>query len=600
MGPRLQNQLEKRSQEYRNWLEEWWLDMIYLQPRYPIATWINWTRAVPASDWNPYEPVSQIESAAAFTFHLLKFRQQLLHETLEPDTLAGQKLCMDQYKHMFNICRIPGIEKDSLQTYSLTTTHIIVMNNNQIIKLQVCDEYGIPFSYQDIVEGFQEAIKLSTDLFELEGHLPLSVLTSEQRDIWAKHRQHLLSICPKNANNLEIIESALFVISLHDTTPVSLQDRSVECLLGYQSTGRGIWNDKPFNMIIFKNGLVGINGEHTWADAMVIVRQLDWVVRSIRDEWKQLGHKPSIVLTNPTITTSKNKQLNLRTQPQRLDFQFDKQIKDATELASMHITKLNSTIELKIMQFPHFGKDFCKRYKIAADFFMQMAIQLAYYRQHGTVVGTYETGHTRLFYHGRTETIRSCSVDSRKFCEIMGPRKQNKSVTKIQREEQYQAFQQAIATHSKTAKESMMGKGIDRHLLGLQILATMELMSNNNQNNISQNINTIPELTSSTIPALFTDPGYLRSKKYLLSTSNVGVGESRSFGGYSPFYAGGYGVCYSIQNTSFNACISHIRNSGTNCYEFQSELEYALLELHDLIYEIHQYKKNNSNIGSKL
>ena len=36
-----------------------------------------------------------------------------------------------------------------------------------------------------------------------------------------------------------------------------------------------------------------------------------------------------------------------------------------------------------------------------------MAIQLAHYRLHRAFAPTYETGHTRAFYHGRTDTVRT-------------------------------------------------------------------------------------------------------------------------------------------------------------------------------------------------
>lgn len=47
------------------------------------------------------------------------------------------------------------------------------------------------------------------------------------------------------------------------------------------------------------------------------------------------------------------------------------------------------------------------------------AIQLAYYRLHHEVTATYETGHTRLFYHGRTETIKATTSDSVAFTKAM-------------------------------------------------------------------------------------------------------------------------------------------------------------------------------------
>lgn len=54
------------------------------------------------------------------------------------------------------------------------------------------------------------------------------------------------------------------------------------------------------------------------------------------------------------------------------------------------------------------------------DAFIQMALQLAWYRTRGTVTATYETALTRLFHHGRTETIRSLSSDSQAFVLAMG------------------------------------------------------------------------------------------------------------------------------------------------------------------------------------
>jgi carnitine O-acetyltransferase len=46
-----------------------------------------------------------------------------------------------------------------------------------------------------------------------------------------------------------------------------------------------------------------------------------------------------------------------------------------------------------------------------------MVIQLAYFKTHKKVVPTYETGSTRQFLHGRTDTIRTLSVESKAFVE---------------------------------------------------------------------------------------------------------------------------------------------------------------------------------------
>lgn len=42
-----------------------------------------------------------------------------------------------------------------------------------------------------------------------------------------------------------------------------------------------------------------------------------------------------------------------------------------------------------------------------------MALQLAWYKTRGEFTATYETALTRMFAKGRTETIRTLTVDSR-------------------------------------------------------------------------------------------------------------------------------------------------------------------------------------------
>ena len=48
-----------------------------------------------------------------------------------------------------------------------------------------------------------------------------------------------------------------------------------------------------------------------------------------------------------------------------------------------------------------------------------MVIQLAYFKTHKKFVPTYETGSTRQFLHGRTDTIRTLSIESKVFVEGM-------------------------------------------------------------------------------------------------------------------------------------------------------------------------------------
>ena len=56
--------------------------------------------------------------------------------------------------------------------------------------------------------------------------------------------------------------------------------------------------------------------------------------------------------------------------------------------------------------FEKFGNARIKELKISPDAYFQLAIQLAYFKDQKEFALTYESGLTRLYKLGRTETIR--------------------------------------------------------------------------------------------------------------------------------------------------------------------------------------------------
>ncbi len=57
--------------------------------------------------------------------------------------------------------------------------------------------------------------------------------------------------------------------------------------------------------------------------------------------------------------------------------------------------------------------------QLYGDTVIQLALQLAYQRLYQKPAATYETAATRRFYHGRTETMRSCTVEAQNFVLAM-------------------------------------------------------------------------------------------------------------------------------------------------------------------------------------
>jgi len=274
---------------------------------------------------------------------------------------------------------------------------------------------------------------------------------------------------------------------------------------------------------------------------MVVVRMFYEVIKTINAEVSATGFPRRA----PVAATLRP--------PQKLAWKLNDGIVAAIESASTHMLKLSETVDLRVLDFPHFGKALMKRYRLIPDFFVQMAIQLAFYRLHREVTATYETGHTRLFYHGRTDTIKATTVDSVAFVKSMC----SETSTDAERFEKLKA---AIATHSANAREVLAGKGVDRHLMGLNILSEMCGIK--------------PK------PALFTDKGYLTAKKYRLSTSNISLGDSPIFGGFMAMYDDGYGVCYGLMEGSMKFSITCVATcKSTSSAAFRDALEQSLVDL---------------------
>jgi carnitine O-acetyltransferase len=70
---------------------------------------------------------------------------------------------------------------------------------------------------------------------------PVGALTSDNRDNWTDARAALLAADPANAASLEAIESAMIIVCLDDTKPVTREEISMACWVG---NGRNRFYDK--------------------------------------------------------------------------------------------------------------------------------------------------------------------------------------------------------------------------------------------------------------------------------------------------------------------------------------------------------------------
>lgn len=167
-------------------------------------------------------------------------------------------------------------------------------------------------------------------------------------------------------------------------------------------------------------------------------------------------------------------------------------------------------------------KGYCKKHKVSPDAIMQLGIQLAYFKQHEKYVGTYESCSTAAFRHGRTETIRPCTMATKLFCDAVSSKKVHWEMNILK-----SMIMNCSKTHGNLIKEAAMGEGFDRHMFGLKHMA---------------------EKYKIPLDSIYESDGYQKLNHTILSTSSLSS-DGLLAGSFGPVVEDGYGIGYGVQDT---------------------------------------------------
>jgi len=536
VGHTLQALLEERAKTKENWLSDWWLDVAYLAYRDPVTVWSS-----PGIVWpkqNFHDKDDMVRFAARAVSGALDYKLSVDQRTIPVSYSQGHPMDMQQYFQVFGTSRIPGLPKDT-QSFNPQSRHIVVIYRNRFYRMEVYGESGELLSAEQIYKQMQEVLSLSPD----NQGPALGLLTSLPRDSWAQYYTTLSKAGHTNVESLSVLETALFTISLdpriEDLQAVDECSRSALLALhggGPVHAGANRWHDKCIQLFVTETGECGMTYEHSPAEGPPLMEITDHILGYI-DGRVRLGSNLSAI-TFPQV--------------RHLDFTVTEEINQAIQEAGDSLHRLVTDLEMATLHFTHWGKSEIKSLGFSPDSFVQIALQLAFYRVQGEPGATYESGATRRFLHGRTETIRSCSVESVEFCRAMVEEPDT---------EKSLLMKAAIAAHNSYAKLAVLGLGVDRHMLGLKLIAAEAGIE---------------------LPPLYSDPGYLKSGRMRISSSQVS-GSTASYLCFGPLVCDGYGVCYNLRSQDmFFPCSSLHSCSETSAVSFRSALEQSLLDMREL------------------
>lgn len=555
IGRRLQRYLVIKSFLSINYVTDWWEEFVYLRQRSPIM--IN-------SNYYGFDTLNQhptsIQSARAgnLTWAALTFRRMVERQQVTPFSLS-QKLkvpfCTIQYERLFNSCRIPGEETDQFLHWD-DAKHIAVYCKGCWFRVPIHTGKRL-LAPAELQEGFKKI--LEGELTPAPGEKELAALTAGDRTPWAIARKKYFST-GVNKTSLHAIERAAFVVILDDGEvfydqhdPSKLDQWACDLLHG-SATNR--WFDKSFNFVVYRNGRIGINAEHSWGDAAVTAHFMEYVllkdlcVQGYDDAGNTVGNVEYIV------------------KPERLKWNLGSEVQGIIQSSLKTATELIEDVEMALLVWTEFGKGFIKQLRVSPDAFMQMTLQLTYFRNQHKFALTYEASTTRLYREGRTETVRSCTTESCDFVRAMVDPKQT-------RKERLRLLRIASERHQELYRDAMCGKGIDRHLFALYV------------------VKRYLEEESPFLDKVFPPT-------YLLSTSQTPLNqcaeESKGLsvaqklkltgagGGFGPVADRGYGVSYITAGEcqiSFHIS-SKISAENTSSAGFREDLVKSLREMRDL------------------
>ncbi|XP_053251671.1 carnitine O-palmitoyltransferase 1, liver isoform isoform X2 [Podarcis raffonei] len=548
LGPKLQWYLKLKSWWATNYVSDWWEEYIYLRGRGPIMVNSNYF----AMDFLYFTPTSIQAARAGNAIHsILLYRRKLDRQQIQPLMIYNAiPMCSSQYERLFNTCRLPGTETDTIQ-HIKDSKHIVVYHKGCYYKVWLYYD-GRLLKPREIEQQMQWILDDKSE--PQPGEEKLAALTAGDRVPWAKARQTYFAR-GKNKQSLDAVEKAAFFVTLDDTAqgyreedPVTSMDTYAKALLHGKCYDR--WFDKSFTLVVFKNAKMGLNTEHSWADAPIVGHLWENVMSSdcLELGYTEDGHcKGEAILGIPM--------------PTRLQWEIPEECQEVIERSLAVARPLAEDVDFHSFPFDTFGKGLMKKTKTSPDAFVQLALQLAHYRDMGKFCLTYEASMTRLFREGRTETVRSCTVQSCKFVRAMDD--PTESI-----EKKRALFKAAADNHQHLYRLAMTGSGIDRHLFCLYVVSKYLAV----ESPFLKEVLAEPwRLSTSQTPQQHID-------------LNKNPEMESSGGGFGPVADDGYGVSYIIVGD--NLINFHVSSKfscpETNSHRFGKNIKQALCDIRNL------------------
>ncbi|XP_058478002.1 choline O-acetyltransferase-like [Solea solea] len=547
VGEALQKKLLERRDKTINWVYDYWLEDMYLNNRLALPVNSSPVMVFPKQTFRDHK--DSLRFAARLIKGLLEYKRLIDERALPADVgrgqLAGTPLCMEQYYRLFTSYRYPGLKTDTLKVQvkaaSSAEEHIVVACRSQFFVLDVV-ACGKQLNETEILSQLERIWKMTEN--PKERFPPFGILTSDGRTEWAQARD-VLTKDQTNRDSLAQIESCLCVVCLDEPSGLVPSDTNRALLMlhggGPEKSGSNRWYDKSMQFVIGMDGICGVVCEHSPFEGIVLVQCSEYLMKYITGSPSRMASASSIRELPP---------------PKRLLWKSSPHIQGLLAASGDRLQRLVNNLDMDVLTFKAYGKEFIKKQRMSPDAFIQVALQLAFFKCRGRLVPTYESASTRRFQQGRVDNIRSATLQALAFVKSMT----DERVT-FTDSEKMKRLKDALIAQTDYTIAAITGMAIDNHLLGLLRISKELKMEK---------------------PDIFCDETYVASNRFILSTSQVPT-TVEMFCCYGPVVPNGYGACYDPQSHHILFCVSSFwENTETSSAVFVKALNEGLLEIRDL------------------
>lgn len=351
-------------------MESWWDDYAYLSLRIPLLPFTSMAQPFCISSAGVEESRENAPMGfAAGMHHILEYWMLMRTETLKSAKMSnGKRLSQALNRKFYNTVRVPGEEMDKIVCYFRTEkegpcpTHFIIMGRGRVFRVEGVNPDGSILTQQQCLAVFLRV----RGILDAKGEerYPVPLLTHDDRTNWAKNRKRLQDLSEHNRRNIQLIEEALVVATFDKHEPENYSEVSQLTVTGDMMSK---WADKSTTYVTFRNGTFGCIGEHASYDGTISIAATSFVLMSLVEvgmpDWTEpVPWQPQVV---------------------ELEFDLDDEFRAEVDRMRGETEGTSTAIIVTTNEMPDYGKDFIKSVKVHPDSYVQMVLQLAYYRLHG-------------------------------------------------------------------------------------------------------------------------------------------------------------------------------------------------------------------------